>query len=45
MSGRHGVHAYQQLRFLAGVESLNGLLLISCPAALIHVLMTGRDLD
>lgn len=31
------------LRFLAGVESLNGFLLISCSASLIYLLMTGAD--
>lgn len=41
--GLGDIYPTGHLRFLAGVESLNGFLLISCSAALIYLLMTGSD--
>lgn len=41
--GLGDIYPTGHLRFLAGVEPLNGFLLISCSAALIYPLMTGSD--
>jgi hypothetical protein len=41
--GLGDIYPTGHLRFLAGVESLNGFLHISCSAALIYLLMTGSD--
>lgn len=40
--GLGDIYPTGHLRFLAGVESLNGFLLISCSAAMIFVLMSDR---
>ncbi len=39
--GLGDIYPTGHLRFLAGIESLNGFLLISCSAAFIFLLMTG----
>lgn len=41
--GLGDIYPTGHLRFLAGVESLNGFLLISCSAAFIFVLMTDPE--
>ena len=40
--GLGDIYPTGHLRFLAGVESLNGFLLISCSAAFIFVMMTEQ---
>lgn len=41
--GLGDIHPTDHLRFMAGLESLNGFLLISCSAAFIFMLMTRVD--
>ncbi|WP_430427719.1 potassium channel family protein [Parasphingorhabdus sp.] len=41
--GLGDIYPTGHLRFLAGIESLNGFLLISCSASLIFILMTETD--
>lgn len=41
--GLGDIYTTGHLRFLAGVESLNGFLLISCSAAFIYLLMSGHQ--
>lgn len=41
--GLGDIYPNGHLRFMAGVESLNGFLLISCSAAFIYLLMSGHQ--
>lgn len=41
--GLGDIYPTGHLRFIAGVESLNGFLLISCSAAFIYLLMSGNQ--
>ena len=41
--GLGDIYPTGHLRFLAGIESLNGFLLISCSASLIFILMTETE--
>lgn len=43
--GLGDIYPIGHLRFLAGIESLNGFLLISCSASLIFMLMTETEAD